>query len=114
MRAPRITSRTAQNVQVTGGSSQELRVNALNRLRDQSPDHGTTYATSWGMAAIFALVLVPALAAVLCILGGIHGHVSFATVAAGSVFLALTVGVLALLFRLFQEWETESDEERHV
>jgi hypothetical protein len=61
------------------------------------------------MAAVFALVLVPALGAVLCILAGIHGHASFATIAAGSVFLSLTVGMLGVLFRLFRQWDAEGD-----
>ena len=73
-----------------------------------------TYALPVLMAAIFALVLVPALGAVLCIFGGIHGHASFATIAAGSVFLSLTVAVLGLLFRLSRQWEAEGDLKPHA
>jgi hypothetical protein len=66
------------------------------------------------MAAVFALIFVPALAAALCILGGIHGHVSFATIAAGSLFLVLTGGLLGVLFRLSRQWEAEGDVKPHV
>jgi len=61
------------------------------------------------MAAVFALIFVPALGAVLCMLGDVHGHLSFGTIAAGTVFVALITGMLAVLFRLARQWEDEGE-----
>jgi hypothetical protein len=57
------------------------------------------------MAAIFALVFVPAVAAVLFMLGDIHGHLSVTSVAATGMFVALLGGLLAGLFRLARQWD---------
>lgn len=57
------------------------------------------------MAAIFALVFVPAVAAVLVMLGDIHGHMSFTTIAATLTFLALIGGLITGLFRLAHQWD---------
>jgi amino acid transporter len=62
-----------------------------------------------GMAAVFALIFVPAIAAILCMLGEVHGHLSLATVAATTTFLALIIGLLTGLFRLARQWEAEGD-----
>jgi hypothetical protein len=70
---------------------------------------GTAYATTMVMAAVFALIFVPALAAVLCMFGDIHGHLSFSTIAAGSMFVALITGLLGVLFRLARQWEDEGE-----
>ena len=59
------------------------------------------------MAAVFALIFVPAVAAFACMFGDIHGHVSFSAVAATLVFTALLVGLLTGLFRLAHKWEDE-------
>jgi hypothetical protein len=70
---------------------------------------GTTYALLPDMAAIFALIFVPAVAAVLCMLGDAHGHLSLTTVAATTMFLALITGLIVGLFRLAQGWDEEGD-----
>lgn len=57
------------------------------------------------MAAIFALVFVPALAAVLFMLGDVHGHMSFTTLAATLTFFALIGGLITGLFRLAHQWD---------
>lgn len=57
------------------------------------------------MAAIFALVFVPAVAAVLFMLGDVHGHVSFTTFAASLTFCALIGGLITGLFRLAHQWD---------
>jgi hypothetical protein len=56
------------------------------------------------MAAVMALVFVPAFAAVL-ILGGANSDLSVGSVAAGIMFIALTTGMLAGLFRLARVWD---------
>ncbi len=75
--------------------------------------HGTIYAGTadaedQDMAAVFALVFVPALAAALCMLGDVHGHLAVSTIAATMVFVSLLTGLLAGLFRLSRRWEDES------
>ena len=60
------------------------------------------------MAAVFALVFVPALAAVLLMVGVVRGGMAFSTVLAAAVFLALATGLLAGLFRLARRWEDEA------
>jgi hypothetical protein len=57
------------------------------------------------MAAIFALVFVPAVAAILFMLGDIHGHMSFTTFAATMTFFALIGGLITGLFRLARQWD---------
>jgi hypothetical protein len=59
------------------------------------------------MAAVFALVFVPALAATLCIIGMFQGGVSFGTAFAATVFFALAAGMVTGLFRLAHRWEDE-------
>jgi hypothetical protein len=59
------------------------------------------------MAAVFALVFVPALAAVLLMLGMNHGAPSFSTVVPATVFVGLAAGLLVGLFRLAHDWEEE-------
>lgn len=58
------------------------------------------------MAAVFALVFVPAVTAIVCMFG-IHDTPSFGTVAAGAMFLALIVVVLGGLFRFTHDLEGE-------
>ncbi len=67
---------------------------------------GTTRAVHVVMAAVFALVFVPAVTAVVCMFG-MHGTPSFGTVAAAAMFFALIVGLLAGLFRLTRELDDE-------
>jgi hypothetical protein len=93
-------------------SSQELR-RAMLRDPSEGSMHWHELRTTDAMAAVFALVFVPALAAVLC-LGGAHGHASFATIAAGGMFITLVAGVLGVLFRLSRQWEGEGDVKEHV
>jgi hypothetical protein len=57
------------------------------------------------MAAILALVFVPAVAAILFMIGNIHGHLSVTSVAATVIFLALLGGLLTGLFRLARQWD---------
>jgi len=59
------------------------------------------------MAAVFALVFVPGLAAVLFMLGLVGDGVTLATGAASFVFVALATGLIAGLFRLAHAWEDE-------
>lgn len=75
---------------------------------------GTARAEECGMAAIFALIFVPALAAVLFMIGGVHGHLSFSTGLAATVFVALATGLLTGLFRLAHSWDEESSHPRSV
>ena len=65
------------------------------------------------MAAVFALIFVPAVAAILCMVGDINGHGSFVTIAATGTFLALITGLLVGLFRLAHQWESEGDIKPH-
>lgn len=58
------------------------------------------------MAAVFALVFVPAVTSIVCILG-MHGAPSFGTIAAPAMFFALIAGLLGGLFRLTHEWDDE-------
>jgi hypothetical protein len=60
-----------------------------------------------GMAAIFALVFVPGLAAVLFMVGLIGGGLTFATGFASLVFVALSMGLVTGLFRLAHKWDEE-------
>ena len=76
-----------------------------NSSRHRGDTAGTPAAIVRGMAAIFALVFVPAVAAVLCTVGDIHGHLTFTSVAAASVFIALLGGLLVGLFRLAHQWD---------
>jgi hypothetical protein len=69
---------------------------------------GTSRAEHHAMAAVFALVFVPTLAAVLFMLGGLHGSMSFSSILATSVFVALATGSLVGLFRLVYEWDHEA------
>lgn len=59
------------------------------------------------MAAVFALVFVPGLAAVLFMLGLTGSGMTLATGAAAFVFVALATGLIAGLFRLAHTWEDE-------
>ncbi|MFT3697149.1 MAG: hypothetical protein QM831_28665 [Kofleriaceae bacterium] len=59
------------------------------------------------MAAIFALVFVPAIGAVLFMLGGLHGQLSLGTLAATTMFVALCVGAIGGLFKMSREWDAE-------
>jgi hypothetical protein len=60
------------------------------------------------MAAVFALVFVPGLAATLFMLGALQGTVSFATAFAAFVFAALAAGIFVGLFKLSRKWESEA------
>jgi amino acid transporter len=60
------------------------------------------------MAAIFALVFVPALAAVLFLVGNLQGHLTLAGVAAGATFVALITGILTGLFRMSRAWDEDT------
>lgn len=57
------------------------------------------------MAAIFALIFVPALAAMLFMLGLLRGSPSLASGAAAAIFVALAMGVFIGLLRLVRQWE---------
>jgi hypothetical protein len=60
------------------------------------------------MAAVFALIFVPTLAAVLFMLGGLQGGVTFSTVLATAVFVALATGILTGMFRLAHTWDDDT------
>lgn len=77
-------------------------------MRLDGPSAGTTGAMVRDMAAIFALVFVPALAAVLFLLGDLHGHVSFTSIAAAGMFLALVAGLITGLFRMSRVWDDDT------
>lgn len=62
---------------------------------------------SSSMAAVFALVFVPGLAAVLFMLGGNQGQLSFGSAFAATVFVALAAGIFTGLLRLTRQWEDE-------
>lgn len=59
------------------------------------------------MAAVFALVFVPGLAAVLFMLGLAGGGITLGSGFAAAVFVALSVGLVTALFRLAHTWEDE-------
>jgi hypothetical protein len=59
------------------------------------------------MAAVFALVFVPALASVLFMVGLVRDGLSFASFAAATIFVALATGMVVALFRLARDWEEE-------
>jgi len=59
------------------------------------------------MAAVFALVFVPGLAAVLFMLGLAGSGITFGTAFAAFVFCALATGLIAGLFKLAHAWEEE-------
>jgi hypothetical protein len=59
------------------------------------------------MAAIFALIFVPGLAAVLFMVGLVSGGMTLATGFASLVFVALSTGLVAGLFRLAHTWDEE-------
>ncbi len=63
------------------------------------------------MAAIFALVFVPALGGVLFMLGGLHGQLTFGAVSATLMFIALAFGALGGLFKMSRAWD--ADETAH-
>jgi endonuclease/exonuclease/phosphatase (EEP) superfamily protein YafD len=58
------------------------------------------------MAAIFALIFVPAMAAVLFMIGTLHRGISIATVSATLIFVALATGIIVGLVRLMNQWES--------
>jgi hypothetical protein len=60
-----------------------------------------------GMAAIFALVFVPALAAVLFMVGLARDGMSWSAGIATVIFVALAAGTFTGLFRLARVWEDE-------
>lgn len=64
------------------------------------------------MAAVFALVFVPAIGAVLFMLGGLYGGISVATISATLMFVALVVGTLGGLFKMSRTWD--ADEHEHA
>jgi hypothetical protein len=59
------------------------------------------------MAAVFALVFVPGLAAVLFMLGGSQDHLSLSSAFATAMFFALVAGLFTGLVRLAHRWEDE-------
>ncbi len=59
------------------------------------------------MAAILALVFVPALAATLLMFGIVGGGMSFTAAAAGTIFVALAAGMLIGLLRLARTWDSD-------
>ena len=65
------------------------------------------------MAAVMALVFVPALAAALLMLGTLHGGVALSTVMAIGVFLALSVGMVFGLLKLSRTWENDGERHEH-
>ncbi|HET9989775.1 MAG TPA: hypothetical protein VFQ65_14685 [Kofleriaceae bacterium] len=56
-------------------------------------------------------MFVPAVAAVLFMVGDIHGHLSVTSIAATVMFLALLGGLVTGLFRLARQWD--EDEPAH-
>jgi putative effector of murein hydrolase LrgA (UPF0299 family) len=64
------------------------------------------------MAAVMALIFVPALAAVLFMLGTLQGHLSISTVIAAAIFVALTMGVFGGAFQMFRHWDHEPPDAR--
>lgn len=58
------------------------------------------------MAAVFALVFLFALASTSLFLKSLGG-ISFGTVLAGGLFLALAAGVFVGLYRMAKRWENE-------
>jgi cytochrome c biogenesis protein CcdA len=59
------------------------------------------------MAAVFALVFLPALAAAGFMFKVVQGDLSFATAMAGMIFIALAGGTFFGLFRMARKWENE-------
>lgn len=59
------------------------------------------------MAAIFALVFVPALFGVLFMVGLARDGMSWSTGVATAIFVALAAGLFTGLFRLTRQWEDE-------
>ena len=68
---------------------------------------GTRRATHRLMAAVMALIFVPALAAVLLMLGDLHGQMSISTILATVTFVALASGVIGGTMRMFRRWDHE-------
>lgn len=63
------------------------------------------------MAAILALIFVPALAAILFMMGiAVHSH-SLATGAAAVIFVSLAMGVFGGLMKLMRTWEAGDEHE---
>lgn len=63
-----------------------------------------------GMAAVFALVFLFALASTALFLKVLAGSASFGAVLAGVTFLALAGGVFLGLYRMSKQWEGDSPE----
>ena len=59
------------------------------------------------MAAILALIFVPAFAAILFMVGLASGTPTLATAAAATIFIALAAGVFVGLMRLMRHWEVD-------
>ena len=93
---------------MTTRSTQALLVVRAPAFANSGLGSGTTRAEDDGMAAVFALIFVPTLAAVLFMLGGLDGSLSFSTGLATAVFVSLAIGILVGLFRLVHAWDGES------
>lgn len=61
---------------------------------------GTKSAITEGMAAVFALIMLPTIASVGFFLGVIGADVSFRAVFAGGVFVAIAAGILVGSLRI--------------
>ena len=62
------------------------------------------------MAAVFALVFLPALAATGLMIQVVRGDLSPASSMAGMTFIGLAVGVFYGLFRMARRWERDAGE----
>jgi hypothetical protein len=88
----------------TGGRATQRLPQIVVAIRDRA---GTRDAERSAMAAVMALIFVPALAAVLIMLGDLHGQLSISTILATVVFVALTIGVTTGAFKMFRQWDHE-------
>jgi hypothetical protein len=75
------------------------------QLRDRA--FGTRAARTAGMAAVFCLVMLPALAAVGFMILAIRGDVSMGSAFAGATFFALATFVFASLYGMIKKAEDE-------
>jgi hypothetical protein len=86
------------------GGTQAMRDSGLRN----TVSRGMTLATASGMAAVMALVFVPALAALGFMFGTTRGNLTFGTGLAMMCFAMLAAGVFYGLFRMTRKWENEA------
>jgi hypothetical protein len=63
---------------------------------------------SMAMAAVFALVFIPALASACLMFKVVQGDVSLASAMAGATFIALAAGIFYGVLRMARQWENEA------